>query len=227
MTDERPRPSSRHEVRGVTIPPLAELCTPLGLTLDRLARRVDSLLAEDDSDAMHDELRRVRTLTTEALLALRRMTEAVDVGSLRGARIDQALRHVALEFRRATGVYLQVRITGRSEDVPAAAAETLARVAREALMGVERYARASVVLVSLVVDERHAFLEIKDDGVDLQQRRSLEWGPTADIGVSAMSRLVKSVGGRFTVYAGRPRGLCLQAVLPVAASSSTSGGPST
>lgn len=206
-----------HEIRGRTGPTAfapADLWRPLDETLQLLALRVDALLFEGRAAPVHEELRRVRLLVTEAHHVLRRVIDEMSRVGLEGAPIDEALRLVASEFGRASDACLELRTTGKLDAVPARISDVVARVAREVLMGVERFGRASVVLLSLAVDDRNIVLEVKDDGVDLPQRHSPEWGSTVELSVSAMARLTRSLGGRFRVYAGHPRGLCLQAVLP-------------
>lgn len=194
---------------------VVELCRPLGNTLQLLARRIDALLFDEAPGRVQDELRRVRLLTTDALHTLGDVADLVDTARLRDARLDVVLRRACADFAGATGACVEVRTAGSLDIVPPATADVLARVAREALVHVDRFARVSVVLVTVSVRDDRVVLEVKDDGVDLAQRQVAEWGSTAAFSVSAIARLVGAAGGRFAVSSTSPRGLCLRADLPL------------
>src|SRR5687768_11909924 len=98
-----PQRPATHEVRGPTVPvlrPVDELCLPLGEALRVLLLRVDTLLFAGHPNSVDEELRRVRMLATEALLALRRLKDEVDGAVVDGASLDEVLRHLTSRLRR-------------------------------------------------------------------------------------------------------------------------------
>jgi signal transduction histidine kinase len=95
-------------------------------------------------------------------------------------------------------------------------ADALRDIAVEALWNVDRHARASVLLLSLAVEDAGVRFDIVDDGVDVARRQVAAWGSSVDLGLRRMRRVVKAVGGRLALHSLQPRGLRQSVVVPSA-----------
>lgn len=187
----------------------------LGDALLHLARRVDDLLFMDGLP-LRDEVRELRLRITAALHALGSVENEVNA-TRDDAGLGEHLRAIASEYAEATGTSLDVRLRGPVAGLPPPSADTLSRVVAEALWNVDRHSRAAVMVLSLVVDERGAVLDLVDDGVDISTRQVPLWGSSVDLGVQRMRRLVAEAGGRLALKPLQPRGLRLRVVIPTEA----------
>jgi signal transduction histidine kinase len=95
-----------------------------------------------------------------------------------------------------------------------ALAETVWRVAQEALNNVEKHAQARHVEVTLTCTPDTLFLRVRDDGVGLPE--GAEAIPNR-FGLRGMRERVESLGGTLTLT-GPEGGTWVEALLPIAAS---------
>jgi signal transduction histidine kinase len=86
----------------------------------------------------------------------------------------------------------------------------LRRVAREALLNVEKHARAESVVVSMGRLDGGVILVVTDDGVGMPQAAELD----ACIGLASLESSVVQVGGTFRVVSGDEGGTTVQAWVP-------------
>lgn len=188
----------------------------LATTLQLLARRLDRLLEEDGPARVHDLLRSVRALTEDALESLEDVVEAMEVRRFPAVRIDRDLRRIGRKLAREDGGFVDVRCRGLIQELPGEFADVLLSAAREVLVHVRRHSRATVTVVWLAVDDADVVLDIRDDGVDLARLHREGKGSAPGLGLSAVVRLVQTVGGRLEVEAGRHRGVHFRVVVPSA-----------
>jgi len=203
---------------------VADFCLPLGTTLQLLARRLDALLHEEGSEEAHADLRRVRALTTEALHTLHDVTETVHEMRVEQADVERILRRIALGVADATGAHVEVRTVGRIGLLPAPAVDILARVTRDALLGLYRHFGAPRMSVRLSVRDNRVVLEVADSGVDPVRNGRRRDPDPARASIARIAEMLGGVGGRLLVGAGDPRGFRLQAVVPLDGSTQGNGG---
>ena len=111
-------------------------------------------------------------------------------GVLADRKLDEALRTLADEFERRSGVVTAVEIDGSVAAELAGAASDIVQMAREALSNVGRHADADTCRLRLVRDDGRALLEIEDDGAgfDLEKAERGE-------GLSNLERRARSLRG--------------------------------
>jgi signal transduction histidine kinase len=126
-----------------------------------------------------------------------------------------SLRALARQFTATWDVPAELRVEGRIPALPDEVESALYRVAHEALVNVERHARATGVLLALRGLPDAVELCIRDDGVGLDQRQAADWRSAAHFGMRSMARAVEQAGGRFDAGPGRPRGLTIRARVPM------------
>ena len=117
-------------------------------------------------------------------------------GSLRGE-----LRSLVREYQAVLGFAPAVRTHGPVDTaVPEAARDHVLAVCREALSNVARHARATHVVVELVVDGDRLSLVVQDDGVGLAP-------DAAHSGLRNAAQRARAMGGVLTLEDAAPHGL--------------------
>jgi signal transduction histidine kinase len=97
-------------------------------------------------------------------------------------------------------------------ELPPDVSIALYRVVQEALANVEKYARASVVRVSVQSEAEHLRLVIEDDGVGIPDDAL---GRPASHGLVGMRERLRVLGGTFQIRRGEHgRGTVIDAVAP-------------
>jgi signal transduction histidine kinase len=134
-------------------------------------------------------------------------------GILADRHVDRALRDLAAEFARRTGVQPAVEIDA---DVAArlagATATDVVQIAREALSNVARHAQAHACRVTLRRENENAILEVSDDGRGVGP----ESGRTNGHGLNNMRGRAVALGGVLLVIEGlHGRGTTLRASVPI------------
>jgi len=172
----------------------------LGPTLASMRMRLEACLteAEQSSLAIAADLEQLDELVGQATADIRRL-----VYDLRPPVIDQlgllpALQQWAERFGRETGVATDLTI-GQNFTVPAAAEVAVFRVAQEALVNVQKHARASRVSVDLGTHDGRIVLVVRDDGSGF--RENAGWGT----GLGSMRERAEMLGGSLEM-ASRPGG---------------------
>lgn len=197
--------------------PAIELCRPLGNTLQLVARRLDALLFEEKSADVRAELQRVRALTAEALHTLHDVSDAIDELGVSTADLQRFLCRIATSLAEATGAQVEVQIRGHVERIPTSVADIVGRVVRESLFLLQGEEGATSLSVCVGLHEGRLALDIRGDGGAERRARDDAAAPAA--GLVDMSALLAASGGRLLVQVGQPRGVCLQAVMPLGRSS--------
>jgi signal transduction histidine kinase len=189
---------------------------------DTLAHSMMAMLSEvrmlrrlhtHDPQSLAAELSRAEEVAREGLKEARTAIAQMRFNAVRDTGLGPALASAFDRFLERTG------LSGTFEADPGAArfgderAETLFRMAEEALRNVERHAMASRVEVALTVCEGNRLsLRIADDGIgfDAQAPHPEHYGL---IGLAEQSRLI---GADLRIDSGADRGTRISVTLPIA-----------
>ena len=136
---------------------------------------------------------------------------------LEGGTLDSALKEFAEEWSERTRVrfdYVARGLAGNS--LPRAVKATLFRIAQEALLNIERHARASQVSLLLERDQGLARLTIEDNGRGFAVEAA-EQAPLASrrLGLLGMRERVGLVGGRLLIESTPGVGTTLLVRIPI------------
>ncbi len=139
---------------------LAHSLSALSLQLEALR----TLLAHDPATAQKvvDEL---AALARQGLQESRQAIQALRLDRVQTLGLAGALRDELQAFQVRTGVQVSLRVSGQEADLTAEEAQTMYRIAEEALSNVERHAAAQNVTVHLACGTDRVDLVIRDDGV--------------------------------------------------------------
>jgi signal transduction histidine kinase len=121
----------------------------------------DPAAAQDMVDGLLIVARRGLEESRQAIQALR--TDPVETLGL-----DGALRDMLQSFQARAGVQAALSLAGQEPDLTLPEAQTLFRIAEEALINVERHAAAQRVTVRLACGSDRIDLVIRDDGVGFE-----------------------------------------------------------
>jgi signal transduction histidine kinase len=183
----------------------------LGPVLASMRLRLEACLdaAQDVNDPMAGDLERLYELVGQATGDIRRL-----VYDLRPPVLDQlglvpALQQHCERFSRETGIEVGLE-SEENLPVPAAAEVALLRIVQEALLNVEKHARAARADVQLGRHNGWLALEIRDDGVGFEANGCDDREGT---GIGSMRERAELLGGTLRIV-GHP-GTKVEVRIPV------------
>ena len=146
-----------------------------------------------------------------AIRDLRNYIFGLRPGGLADRALDQALRELAEEYAKKTGIVIAVDIDPRVAAQFGSESAQLLQVFREALSNVARHAGAKTCRVRLVREGEGALLEIDDDGRGFDPAK-----PRADgQGLRNMRDRAEAMGARFSVESSSNEGTTIRLILPI------------
>lgn len=153
----------------------------------------------------------------ERLLARTNDTMRHIITTLRPRVLDElgigpALRWLADEAARATGIPCEVQLSPAEPEVSERVSLALFRIGQEALTNVARHSGALAANISLHVDERVVVLEVSDNGVGLPRDRQIGHDSMGMLGIRERAL---ALGGRAQWISGSEPGTRLRVELPV------------
>jgi len=157
---------------GLELDRLSRLPEP-GPDLVRLRQEVSSLLGE-----VRETLHQLRT----------RVTEGVGLAGLAAAHLPR--------FGARTGITARFSGEPASPRLPIPVEQELWRILQEALSNVERHSAASRVDVTWTCDGHHGRMEIRDDGVGFEVKKTSDASPS---GMITMRERANAIGARLVV----------------------------
>lgn len=121
-----------------------------------------------------------------------------------------SVRELVRTFEGTTGLPVHFVVKGTPSSLVATREDALFRAAHEALVNVERHARASMATVELTYDVDGVCLVVRDDGVGLGHRDPFG-ADGGHFGIRAMQQRLMAAGGELRVGNARPRGVVVEA----------------
>ncbi|MGW0557413.1 GAF domain-containing protein [Streptomyces sp. NPDC002926] len=187
-----------------------ELHDTMGAMLFSLGAGIRTLA--DELSAEHSVQARLSDLEEQAVqaaAALRVSLYALNAPPEQVA-LGVALRGDCRAFQERTGVIARLIIVTEVPVLGPAPVKALTNAIREALLNVEKHARARSVVVSVFTLSGGVCVTIADDGVGLPPKGRHSHG----LGLSAMSERLERVGGKVHVFRNEDGGVTVQAWVP-------------
>ena len=131
-------------------------------------------------------------------------------GLLADRQLDSALRELAGELERRSGLTVVVEVDERVASELAPRAADIVQLAREALSNVGRHASAATCRVSLRRDGDHGVLEVDDDGRGFDPER-VQRGQ----GLGNLEARAASLGGQLRIHSDPAEGTTLSVRIPL------------
>jgi signal transduction histidine kinase len=176
------------------------------LTQIRLVRKLKSRMRDDELDG---ELARAEGVATSGLRDARAAIAQMRDNGVRDAGIGPALHDLVRRFQERTGTAVDLRVDSTTSTWADERAETLFRIAEEALRNVERHAQARQVRISLGASPAAAAgeslavrLEVADDGQGFDTAQA----PVGHFGLLGMQEQAALVAARFVLQSQAGQG---------------------
>lgn len=216
----RLRRSSERRARELTVAAEREriardLHDTVGETFFGIGLKLQDLLADVQDPEVRERLSEIRGLAAQAVSDVRSAVYALSYLHVKARGLRPSLRQLIKQFTRLTAIDAELRTEGLIPRLSEEVVSALYRTAHEALVNVERHARATGVVLKLRASSDEIELTIRDDGVGLDQRHGADWRSAAHFGMRAMAKAVGEVHGRFQISQAHPRGLLITATIPL------------
>jgi signal transduction histidine kinase len=186
---------------------------------DTLAHSMMAILSEirflrrlhtRDPKALTKELARAESLAHEGLQEARSAITQMRVTAVRESGLGPALAEIFKRFVNLTGIAGDFQADDAAARFGDERAETIVRMAQEALRNIERHARASKVTLRLSsTDEATLELSIADNGVGFDDREI----PPGHFGIVGLREQAELIGAQLTIQSNPDGGTNVRVVL--------------
>jgi signal transduction histidine kinase len=186
----------------------------LGHTLAALSVQLEAIqrLYPVDPERASTQVDDMKSLTRASMDSLRRSLAGLRTPGLGERTLGQSLKMLSEETRQRAGLDIECHLAPAADTLAPSVAETLWRVAQEALTNVEKHAQASRADIYLEVKPQAAILRIVDDGQGLPANALNRKG---HYGLLGMRERVEGLGGVLAIARNGERGTLIEAQLPV------------
>ncbi|MGP3954059.1 GAF domain-containing protein [Streptomyces sp. 7N604] len=187
-----------------------ELHDTVGAMLFTIGAGIRTLVDELPSgDGLQARLGDIEQQAVEAAAALRGSLHALSAPPEQ-VTLGVALRGDCRAFTERTGIVARLITVTELPAMPSAHIRALTDTAREALLNVEKHAKARSVVLSVFAASNGVTVRIADDGVGLPTAGKTSEG----LGLPTMSERLARVGGRLNIGRNEDGGVTVQAWVP-------------
>ena len=174
------------------------------------AVRARSLLKHDENAEVQRIVDDLLQLANEGQSELRALLSDIRSSRCTSGRLRAALENLAADVRSRHGLDIRL-LVGSEPEVPAATAEALVLIAREALLNVTKHAHATRAEMELKPEAGHLAISITDDGLGFDQAEPRP----GHFGLQSMRERAAAVGGTLSLVSGVGRGTQVRMTIPV------------
>ncbi|KJZ49430.1 MULTISPECIES: response regulator [Pseudomonas] len=180
-----------------------------------LALRIDVSMLQTRTSTLHPKLNeKVSDALNQLDTAIRSVRSIIN--DLRPPVLDLGLQ-AAIEWqleefrqRNAIDCTMSAKDENFRCDLNEKSATTLFRIVQESLSNIARHAQATQVHIELSRESRRLYLQIKDNGVGMTDRKKLN-----SFGLVGMKERISMLGGEFTIDSAPDKGTKLMISLPL------------
>ena len=196
-----------HEERRRLALELHDTVGAMLFTIGASVRRLtDGVEADPDLRA---QLESIERQAAEAAAVFRESLQALHA-SPDDVALPVALRSDCRSFEDRTGIPVRLLVLDDLPPLPSSRATALAGTVREALLNVEKHARAESVLVSVFGAREGVTVAIADDGVGLPK----DSGERSGLGLAGVAERLGRLGGYLTVGGNDDGGVTVRGWVP-------------
>jgi signal transduction histidine kinase len=175
-----------------------------------LAQLEAAELADGDGVRRRRHLGLAKELARDSLAEARRSVQALRPQKLAGARLPDAVRTLAEEWKRTSGIPVRVEVDGEAMPLQPALEVVLFRAAQEALANIAKHAHATRAGMTLTYMHDQVSLDVLDDGKGFEAGRVNGDG----YGLAAMRQRLRQVGGGLEIESTPGDGTTVSASVP-------------
>lgn len=188
---------------------IAQSLTGINLRLTALRRE-----AGVDPGGLDRSIARTQELVGKSVDVVHRFARELRPAALDDLGLVPALRSLLRSFTERTGVRTHLTAFPGVEALDMALRTVLFRVAQEALVNVDRHARAVRVDVRIEKLPDGIRMTLADDGKSFHVKRVLDTRGTKRLGLLGMRERLEMVGGAFHVESAPGKGTAIEARIP-------------
>lgn len=190
-----------------------DLHDSLGHALVAISVQLEAIqrLYKVDSEQASKQVDELKNLTRASMDDLRRSLAGLRAPGLGERRLSDALQALSVDTGQRAHLEIKCHITEGANQLSPTHAETLWRVAQEALANIEHHADAHTVQLQLDIESDAALLSIQDDGRGLPPDAEKQIG---HYGLRGMRERVEGLGGTLTLT-GNDNGSRVDVKLPI------------
>lgn len=190
-----------------------DLHDSLGHSLVALSVQLEAIqrLYKVDADKASAQVDELKNLTRASMDDLRRSLAGLRTPGLGERKLSEALQTLSVDVAQRAYLAVTCHIHDDANQLSPVHAETLWRVAQEALANIERHAGARNVDLKLDIESQHAMLTITDDGCGFPADAENKPG---HYGLRGMRERVEGLGGTLTL-SGNENGSRVDVSLPI------------
>lgn len=175
-----------------------------GMEISRLASAREAPPAEYER-----RLEDLQRQMTEAVRAVRDLSMSLRPAMLDELGLGSAVRWLARETERRSGIEVDVRIDGSLDDLADDVRTAIYRVIQEAVTNAAKHSAAKTVRISLYGGPDATRLTIQDDGVGFNTD-----GPHAGLGLVGIRERIAELSGSLSLRSTQGKGTILEADVP-------------
>ncbi|MBE0669962.1 MAG: sensor histidine kinase [Anaerolineales bacterium] len=190
-----------------------DLHDSLGHALVAISVQLEAIqrLYKVDSGQASKQIDELKNLTRASMDDLRRSLAGLRAPGLGERRLSEALQTLSVDLGQRAHLQIHCHIAEGVDGLSITHAETLWRVAQEALTNIEHHAAARTVQLQLDIESNAALLSIQDDGRGLPPDAEKQPG---HYGLRGMRERVEGLGGTLTLT-GNNNGSRVDVKLPI------------
>ena len=175
-----------------------DLHDSLGHALVALSVQLEAIqrLYKVDPERASAQVDELKTLTRASMDDLRRSLAGLRAPGLGERRLSEALQTLSVDTGQRAHLEITCHVAKGANQLSPAHAETIWRVAQEALANIERHAAAHTVQLQLSITSNAALFSIQDDGRGLPPDAEKQPG---HYGLRGMRERVEGLGGILTL----------------------------
>jgi signal transduction histidine kinase len=190
--------------------------TGQSLTAIALGLRGAEAILEKSPDAVSEQIRDLRSFTTDALGELRELIADLRPSQLDDLGLVAALEWYVQEFQRRYHIPTDFTVKGSRRRLPSEYETVLFRITQEALSNIAKHARADHASVRLVFAPNHINLKIRDNGCGFNPDRVLSRdGTHTGWGLLGIRERASLIGGKHDITSRPGRGTVIRVQIPL------------
>lgn len=191
---------------------LGQLLTALKLELHSAQTSVSGIEQPELRDKLTGKLATTTQLSDDLIHSVQKIASELRPGALDCLGLEAAIESEAETFESRSNVRCECHLPGGDITLPDAHATAVFRIFQEILTNIARHAQASLVVVSLIHEERKVLLEVRDNGVGMSENKISD---PSSLGLLGMQERAEALNGRVLFRRNRHGGTTVSVQIPL------------
>jgi signal transduction histidine kinase len=197
-----------------------ELHDGLGQELTAAKMAIDSILMEGSGEFRRQAIDQASTLIDGAIQQVRSVSHLLHPPLLDEIGLHAALSWYSEGLTKRSGIETSIQLQPPEFPRLAPNLETMVfRIIQEALTNVFRHSSARNCWVSVLKEEDHVQVTVRDDGKGITSEIAAFNPENIGVGIGGIRQRIKEVGGELRLRNAEPTGAILEAIIPTSAAS--------